>query len=440
MSRRLKSFIALMILGLVALAAIILIPAKKTIPQQQVDENYQADLATGKYLAVIGNCLSCHTSDPSKPFAGGRAIDTDMGTIYSTNITPDEEHGIGKYSLDEFRAALYDGLRNDGKHLYPAMPYENYRKLSEEDIRAMYAYFQEEVEAINAPNLEPEMKFPFNQRWGIRLWKWINLEKPGFTPPTSDNQLLVRGAYLVQAVGHCGACHSPRNTTMGQKGIDERSQSFLTGAEMGGFTVPALHGKHSAIAKWSVEDLGLFLSTGRNKHATATGSMAVTVEDALQFQSEDDTLAMSIYLKHLNQDHPSTTALEVKGNEKTATELELSKADPKLDLGKRLYLDNCVGCHFVDGKGAPEIFPKLDGNSIVIADNPTSLINIILHGAELPSTELRPARLRMPDFAWRLDDEEVAELATFIRKGWNNKASAVSASQVKNIRAMRAEK
>ncbi|MDK6202815.1 cytochrome c [Oligella urethralis] len=440
MSRRLKSFIALMILGLVALAAIILIPAKKTIPQQQVDENYQADLATGKYLAVIGNCLSCHTSDPSKPFAGGRAIDTDMGTIYSTNITPDEEHGIGKYSLDEFRAALYDGLRNDGKHLYPAMPYENYRKLSEEDIRAMYAYFQEEVEAINAPNLEPEMKFPFNQRWGIRLWKWINLEKPGFTPPTSDNQLLVRGAYLVQAVGHCGACHSPRNTTMGQKGIDERSQSFLTGAEMGGFTVPALHGKHSAIAKWSVEDLGLFLSTGRNKHATATGSMAVTIEDALQFQSEDDTLAMSIYLKHLNQDHPSTTALEVKGNEKTATELELSKADPKLDLGKRLYLDNCVGCHFVDGKGAPEIFPKLDGNSIVIADNPTSLINILLHGAELPSTELRPARLRMPDFAWRLDDEEVAELATFIRKGWNNKASAVSASQVEKIRAMRAEK
>lgn len=440
MSRRLKSFIALMILGLVALAAIILIPAKKTIPQQQVDENYQADLATGKYLAVIGNCLSCHTSDPSKPFAGGRAIDTDMGTIYSTNITPDEEHGIGKYSLDEFRAALYDGLRNDGKHLYPAMPYENYRKLSEEDIRAMYAYFQQDVEAINAPNLEPEMKFPFNQRWGIRLWKWINLEKPGFTPPTSDNQLLVRGAYLVQAVGHCGACHSPRNTTMGQKGIDERSQSFLTGAEMGGFTVPALHGKHSAIAKWSVEDLGLFLSTGRNKHATATGSMAVTIEDALQFQSEDDTLAMSIYLKHLNQDHPSTTALEVKGNEKTATELELSKADPKLDLGKRLYLDNCVGCHFVDGKGAPEIFPKLDGNSIVIADNPTSLINILLHGAELPSTELRPARLRMPDFAWRLDDEEVAELATFIRKGWNNKASAVSASQVEKIRAMRVEK
>lgn len=440
MSRRLKSFIALMILGLVALAAIILIPAKKTIPQQQVDENYQADLATGKYLAVIGNCLSCHTSDPSKPFAGGRAIDTDMGTIYSTNITPDEEHGIGKYSLDEFRAALYDGLRNDGKHLYPAMPYENYRKLSEEDIRAMYAYFQQDVEAINSPNLEPEMNFPFNQRWGIRLWKWINLEKPGFTAPTSDNQLLVRGAYLVQAVGHCGACHSPRNTTMGQKGIDERSQSFLTGAEMGGFTVPALHGKHSAIAKWSVEDLGLFLSTGRNKHATATGSMAVTVEDALQFQSEDDTLAMSIYLKHLNQDHPSTTALEVKGNEKTATELELSKADPKLDLGKRLYLDNCVGCHFVDGKGAPEIFPKLDGNSIVIADNPTSLINILLHGAELPSTELRPARLRMPDFAWRLDDEEVAELATFIRKGWNNKAGAVSASQVEKIRAMRVEK
>lgn len=440
MSRLLKTIGFLVILGVVALVAIIFVPAKKTEPQQQLVENYQADIDLGKYLAVIGNCMSCHTSDPAKPFAGGRAIHTDMGVIYSTNITPDKENGIGNYSLDDFRAALYDGLRNDGKHLYPAMPYENYRKLSEEDIRAMYAYFQQEVTAINEKNLESEMSFPFNQRWGIRLWKWVNLEKPGFTAPESDNQQLVRGAYLVQAVGHCAACHSPRNVTMGQKGIDESSQSFLAGAEMNDFVVPALQGKNSAIATWSVEDLRLFLSTGRNAHATATGSMGVTIGDALQFQNEEDNLAMSLYLKHLNRDaKASSTPTMAANTEKTATEIELTKADPKLDLGKRLYLDNCVGCHFVDGKGAPEIFPQLDGNSIVTADNPTSLINIILHGAELPSTELRPARLRMPDFAWRLDDEEVAELASFIRKGWHNKAGSVSAAQVKKVRAMRAE-
>lgn len=435
MSKLLKAIGLLVIIGVVALLGIMFIPSKKTAPQSQLAENYQADVEIGRYLAIVGNCLSCHTADESKPFAGGKAITTDMGVIYSTNITPDKATGIGDYSLDDFRAVLYDGLRKDGQHLYPAMPYENYRKLTEEDIRAMYAYFQNEVEAITYENPEIQMDFPFNQRWGIRLWKWFNLEKVGFTPPKSENDKIIRGAYLVQGPAHCAACHSPRNSTMGQKGIDDSNKSFLAGAEMSGFVIPSLRGESSATYHWSVEDIRLFLSTARNAHATATGAMGVVVGDALQFLTEDDNLAMALYLKHLDESGTDSSTLAAT-TEKTATEIELSKADPKLELGKRLYLDNCIGCHFVDGKGAPEVFPMLDGNSIVTADNPTSLINIILNGAELPSTEQRPARLRMPDFAWRLDDEEVAELATFVRQGWNNKAGSVSAAQVKSVREM----
>lgn len=436
MSKLLKAIALLVIVGAIALLAILLIPSKKTGPQSQLDENYQADLGIGRYLSIIGNCLSCHTADESKPFAGGKAIFTNMGVIYSTNITPDKETGIGNYSLDDFRAALYDGLRKDGKHLYPAMPYENYRKLNEEDIRALYAYFLNEVKAINQENLAIQMNFPFNQRWGLRLWKWTNLEKVGFRPPKTENEKIIRGAYLVQGPAHCSACHSPRNATMGQKGIDDSHSAFLSGAEMNGFAVPNLRGENSATYDWSVEDIRLFLSTARNAHATATGAMGVVIGDALQHLTESDNLAMALYLKHLDGNSTDPANLDTGTTEKNATTIELSKADPKLDLGKRLYLDNCVGCHFVDGRGAPEIFPMLDGNSIVIADSPTSLINIILNGAELPSTEQRPARLRMPDFAWRLDDDEVAKLATFVRQGWTNKAGSVTASQVKSVRDM----
>ena len=431
MAKIFKAFMLLLLIGVLALLAIIFVPVQKTAPLSTLPANHEASIALGKYMADASDCMACHTAEGGKPFAGGRPITTDMGVIWTTNITPDKETGIGDYTLDDFRAALYDGLRKDGKHLYPAMPYENYRKLSEEDVRAMYAYFMKEVTPVNNSVQESKLDFPFNQRWGLRVWNWVHLEKAGFTPPANANEQIKRGAYLVQGAGHCAACHSPRTYFMGQKGITEQDASFLTGGELDGWLAPDLRGATSATVQWSVEDMHDYLSTGRNAHSTATGEMVLVIRDSLQYLTKEDNTAIAVYLKSISDKSQEIVAKQTGPSE---TQLSLTKASPDMPLGARLYLDNCGGCHFVTGLGAPEVFPTLSGNSLVNAPNPKALIHLILYGAELPSTELRPAKLRMPGFDWRLSNEEVAELATFVRKAWGNDSGKVSPDEVAALR------
>lgn len=211
-----------------------------------------------------------------QPFVGGRAIISPVGTIYSSNFTPDPETGIGRYSLDDFRAALYDGVRPDGSHLYPAMPYENYRKLTEQDIRALYGYFQNEVapeKALRPPN---SLGFPFNLSWGLRAWKWVALGDPGFAASSSD-PVLARGQYFVEGPGHCGACHSPRNAVMAQAALTGADQAFLSGGQIAGWTAPPLRGTDSAIQGWTADDITLFLATARNAHSAINGEMQLVV-------------------------------------------------------------------------------------------------------------------------------------------------------------------
>src|SRR5699024_9340591 len=185
-----------------------------------------------------------------------------------------QETGIGAYTLDEFRASLYDGLRKDGAHLYPAMPYENYRFLSEIDVQSMYQYFMQEVPAVRNEVPKTALKFPFNQRWGLRAWNWLVLQDPEFQP-VADNAQLNRGAYLVQGPTHCAACHSPRNWLMAQDGVSEQGAAFLTGGVVDGWSVPDLRGKDSVTAQWSTQQMAHYLATGRNDHATSVGEMAL---------------------------------------------------------------------------------------------------------------------------------------------------------------------
>jgi mono/diheme cytochrome c family protein len=434
-----RTVLVLIVLAIVVIAAMIWVPVQRTQPKAMSEPDSAITVARGEYLMRASDCLACHTAPEGKPFAGGLKVETPFGAIYSTNITPDKETGIGNYTLADFRAALYDGIRKDGAHLYPAMPYENFRFLTEADVQSMYKYFMEKVPAVHAEAPTTNLKFPFNQRWGLRAWNWLALKSPEFKP-VSDDAKINRGAYLVQGPAHCAACHSPRTTFMAQDGITEKNAAFLTGGELNGWSVPDLRGKDSVSALWSTRQIAHYLATGRNDHATSVGEMSLVVEHSLQYLTDDDNMAIAAYLKHLSgSSDDGAGASSASGKEPTDTERLLVSADPSMPLGPRLYLDNCAGCHFANGRGAPEIFPALDGNALVNASSPTGLIDTILHGAELPSTAQRPARLRMQGYAWRLNDDEVAALASFVRQGWHNHASDVSASTVASVRASSAE-
>jgi len=440
----LKILAALVVVAAIALLAFIFVPPQTIGPKVALPADYQVPEGAGEYAMRLGDCAACHTAEGGEPFAGGRPIESPFGIIYSSNITPDDETGIGSYMLDEFRAALYDGIRQDGAHLYPAMPYANYRKLSETDVRALYHFFINELQPIDNAVPETALGFPFNQRWGIRAWKWLALPDPEFVPPFSEDQLN-RGAYIVQGPGHCGACHTPRNQLYMQSGYTAADEDFLTGGEIAGWNAPNLRSGASAPQTWDAEQLALFLATGRNIHSAVTGEMTLVVEDSLQYLTDHDMRAVVAYLRRIGSDTAAAAQnaqTEAPGTASTTTPAEdvndttalLASADPGLGLGARLYLDNCNACHFTDGKGADEVFPELDGNSLVNAPQATGLISVILNGAELPSTQHRPYSLRMPAFAERLSDQEVAELASFLRQAWSNNAAPVSVEDVNELR------
>ncbi|MCA0848583.1 cytochrome c [Salipiger thiooxidans] len=435
----------LVVLGVIALLAFIFVPVQRTQPVAELPADWQPEPGQGEYVLNASDCVACHTSDEGSTLAGGRAIASPMGTIWSTNITPDPETGIGGWSYEDFRAAMIDGVEPDGTHLYPAMPYENYRLMTEEDMRALYDYLMTEVQPVKNEVEETALSFPFNLRFGIRAWNWLALTHgPGFTPAeVSDVQ--DRGQYLVEGPGHCAACHSPRSPFMSQDGVTADDANFLAGGVINGWNAPALRGETSDLNKWTVSELATYLATGRNAHSTANGEMGLVVEHSLQKLTDEDNIAMAAFLKGLDGDAvevperlaANAGSLEVPEADKAgeADAAMLIESDPDMPLGARLYTDNCIGCHFATGKGAPEIFPALQGNGLVNGSETKPLISVILNGAEVPSTAKRPMTLRMQGYADRLSDEEVAELATWLRGAWGNDASAVSAADVAAVRA-----
>ncbi len=433
----LRILVGLFVLGVVALAAIIFVPPMTTAPSEVLPADWKPAPGEGQYATRMADCVACHTAPGGKPFAGGRAIESPMGTIWSSNITADPKTGIGNWTLDQFRAALVDGVAPDGTRLYPAMPYENYRKLSEKDIRAIYHYIMKDVTPVENAVQKTALDFPFNQRWGIRVWSWLALDKAGFTPSGKavGDPVVARGAYLVEGLGHCSACHSPRNAIMAQSGTSAKDAAFLTGGEIDGWSAPDLRTAHSALQSWSDEDLKAYLTTGRNNHTGVAGEMRSVVGDSLQYMTDADTDAMVAFLRSISTTTPTPQDVHTgrvvdrldAADDPTTNRL---KAATDLTAGERLYIDNCNACHMADGRGAPSVFPSMVGNSVVVAKQTAGLIQTILHGAEMPSTQKRPEKLRMPGFGKRLSNEEVAELATFLRSGWGNDAGRVSVADV----------
>ncbi len=434
MKKILVFIVAIIVLGLIVLfGADYATPSKPKLADENSSQTPDKDLlAKGAYLARMGDCVACHSVPDGKPFAGGLAMSTPMGTIYSSNITPDSETGIGSYSLQDFARAVREGRLKDGTHLYPAMPYPSYAKVTDDDITALYAYFMHGVEPVKQESKPAEMSFPFGWRKLMAVWNLAFYDASDFNDKASENAQIARGAYLTEGLAHCGACHTPRGFGQQEKGLSGKDSDFLSGAVVDGWTAPDLRAKDGAgLGAWKAEDIADLLMAGRSVHSGVTGPMTDVIANSTQFATRDDALAIGAYLKSLPSGSKDDSNSKFTASDDTANDL---RNGITRTLGARLYLDNCAACHRSSGVGEKRAFPALAGNSLVLADDPASLIHVILAGATLPSTKAAPSDLGMPHFSQRLDDGETAELATFVRSAWGNKASAVTAAQVSAVR------
>ncbi|WP_202210560.1 c-type cytochrome [Pseudomonas paraversuta] len=399
--------------------------ASESITAADADPLHQnALIERGLYVARLGDCIACHTAKGGAVMAGGLELKTPMGTIYSSNITPERDTGIGQYSLDEFDLVMRKGITRTGQNLYPAMPYPSYAKMSEEDMRALYVYLMQGVTPVRQANLEADMGFPFNQRWGLALWNLLFVDDQRFVPEPGRSEQLNRGAYLVQGLGHCGSCHTPRGIAFQEKAMSDAGSSgkyYLAGETVEDWRAIGLRNL------WTVEDTVQLLKTGQNRFATVSGNMAEVIHHSTQHFTDGDLTAIASYLKSLPAGKDDLPMPMVASEPAIAPDSLFSSRG---GLG---YTQFCADCHRPDGGGVKGMFPPLNGNPGIIAANPASLLHITLTGWATPQTEAHPRVYRMPGFA-RLSDGEVAEILSFVRSSWGNQASAISTAQVAAMR------
>jgi mono/diheme cytochrome c family protein len=385
-------------------------------------------IARGEYLARLGDCAACHTVPGRPPFTGGLRMNTPIGAIYSTNITPDPTHGIGNFTLTDFDRALRFGVSR-GHTLYPAMPYPSYSNTKPEDVAALYAYFKSGVSASATADITNEIPFPLSMRWPLTFWRLLFSPRPAPFKPGSLDPIEGRGAYFVDGLGHCGECHTPRALTL-QVRAQTRTDggAYLSGALIENYFAPSLRtGGHGSLVDWSVQDIAEFLKTGANNHGIVFGSMTDVIVHSTNFMTDDDALAAATYLKSIVDNGGQAFKYD------EATHHALQEGDTRA-AGSLLYLDNCAACHRPDGLGYKRVFPQLAGNPVVIAPEAISLATIILEGSLTPKTRTTPAQFAMPSFAWRLNDREVADIVNFIRGSWGNQAASITAEDVAKLR------
>ena len=401
--------------GLLLCAALAVGAGHAQLKLQTATEPSAEDIARGKALTEAGDCASCHTADPAKPFAGGKRIDTPFGGIYPPNLTPDRETGLGAWSDDDFYSALRFGVAPDGSRYYPAFPYPNFTKLTRQDIFAIRAYLATLTPVTNAPRT-PELRFPFNYRFVMRGWNWLFF-KPGILMPDQQKSAeWNRGRYLVEGVAHCGACHTPKNIF----GADKRGRAF-GGGRVAGMFAPRLDGaERSGLKSWSVEDITEYLQSGRNGKSHAGELMSEVVVNSTSRMSDADVRAIAVYLKGLPAGAPEPAVTPPPAAQMTE--------------GEKLYKGACIACHEAGGSGAPRIYPPLPGNANLQSADPTSTLRIILDGAQTVTTPRAPNKGSMPAYAAKMTDQEIVDVTNYIRNAWGNAAPAVSAAQVAKAR------
>ena len=379
------------------------------------DRQSYDEIEHGRYLASLGDCIGCHTAPDGKPYAGGLALATPFGNILTPNITPDRDTGIGGWSDDDFVNALLNGTGHNGEHLYPAMPYPYYTKMSRKEALAIRVYL-DTVEPVHHEVMPNQLPFPFNIRASLRVWDQLFFTPGRFEPAADQSAEWNRGAYLVQGPGHCGVCHTNKNFLGG----DETSHA-LQGGVLQGWFAPNLTGDpRLGIGGWSAEDIVAYLKTGHNRITAATGPMSEVVVDSTSQLRDDDLHAIAVYLKSLP--------------EREEAPKPVAAGDPAMRAGSAIFADQCAACHAASGDGIPNMFPSLKGSAAVQSADPTNLVRIVLQGAQSVATDTAPTAPAMPAFDWKLSDDEIAAVVTYARNSWGNAAAAVSANTVKHTR------
>ena len=420
---------------LAAVGAVTVAAVASHKPEPQISEalaQRKPDVTRGAYVAVLGDCVACHTNKDGKPFAGGVPFETPVGTVYSSNITPDKDTGIGTYTFPDFVRLMRFGVTPSGGRVYPAMPYTAYAKVSDEDLQDLFAYMQHGIAPEHELSRKDGMIWPLSMRWPLALWNIAFHDDRPFVPDASKDATWNRGAYLVQGLTHCGTCHTPRGIALQEKDVSGKTDLFLSGSVLDGSSPINLRGNiGDGLGRWSVGDIAEVLKTGVNIHSAIAGPMAEVVEHSTQYMSDEDVKAVATYLKTLPPAPDEGRSTFAASDATIKTILAGMETSP----GGRMFLDSCSACHRESGKGETLAFPKLAGNASVLNADPSSLIAIILNGGRLPSTAGAVTGLAMPPFGWRYGDAEIAQLASFVRASWGNGGSAVTADEVTKVRA-----
>jgi mono/diheme cytochrome c family protein len=380
-------------------------------------------LARGQYLVRAGDCVACHTPPDNAPFSGGREMATPFGSLFSPNITPDDESGIGRWTPDEFYRMLHAGVSRNGSLLYPAMPFASYTKVTREDSDAMFAYLQS-VPPVNRSNRPHELRFPFNNRDLLIGWRTLYFKEGEYVADSGQSATWNRGAYLVQGLGHCAMCHTAINALGGSS----ESRAFEGGMipNQNWYAPSLTSNRESGLGDWPVDEIASLLQSGTSHRATTYGPMAEVVYNSLQYLSDDDAEAMAVYLKSLPR----------RDAEALPTSQERLVDPAVMEVGRKVYSGMCAACHGAEGKGQSDAFPPLAGNRSITMASPVNSIRMVLNGGYAPGTTKNPRPYGMPPFSHVLGDNEVAAVVTYVRVAWGNTGAPVTPQQVNELRKL----
>ncbi|WP_159997058.1 cytochrome c [Roseomonas sp. 18066] len=385
----------------------------------RADADNFTEVERGKYLAILGDCMACHVGSDGQSMSGGHLLETPFGKISVPNLTPDAETGIGRWTAGDFNRAMHEGKRPDGTHLYPAFPYTAFTLMSRSDNDAIFAYLQAQPAVKNQVD-RSTLPFPFNVRLLMAGWNMLNFTPGTFRPDPSKSEEYNRGAFIVEGPAHCGLCHTPRNLIGGDKG-----GAHLEGGPLQGWFAPSLTAdRRTGIGAWTEQEIVEYLRTGITHRSTASGPMAEVVELSTSKMTDADLKAIAVYLRERAPAPAATTPTAV------------AATDNRMRAGEAIYADTCAACHVGNGSGVAGIFPRLADSQFVQQGDPTGVLRVVLQGAKSAATPHAVTGAAMPAFGWRMTDQQVADVSTFIRNSWGNAAPAVTPDQVKAMRSM----